>query len=328
MSLPRPALSTEVEAAWRFLKLNWLVCAAITAVLAFSLLVTDFSLTLPGVAVAIGYVGVYGGFAHANAASPKRRDPQVMFVLGALAQTALIAAVMTPLTYVAAAPNLPLQDANLLAIDRALGLDWAAYVRYVNAHPVLAAWLGYGYSMIRWQVFAVPVVLAAKGLYQRIAEFIFAFALALIATTIISALVPAIGVYQQIGLDPASLAEYRSRRLSRAAARPAADARRHAAASRSVGTLRHRHLSELSRGFGRALFLGAVGRALDQADRGGGERRAAVSHADRRRSLFHRHFRRRRHRGRGDRGVAPGRTDGGAPASRLRRGADPHRRAG
>ena len=205
MALPRPALSTEVEAAWRFLQLNWLVCAAITAVLALSLLVTGFSLALPGVAVAIGYTGIYGGFAHANAASPKRRDPQVMFVLAALAQIALIAAVMTPLTYVAAAPNLPLQDANLLAIDRALGLDWAAYVRYVNDHPVLAAWLGYGYNMIRWQVFAVPVVLAAKGLYRRIAEFLFAFGLALIATTIISALVPAIGVYQQIGLDPASL---------------------------------------------------------------------------------------------------------------------------
>ncbi|MGO9703274.1 MAG: PAP2 family protein, partial [Xanthobacteraceae bacterium] len=156
MASPRPPLSTEVEAAWRFLKLNWLVCAAIAAVLALSLLVTGFSLALPGVVVAIGYVGVYGGFAHANAASPKRRDPQVMFVLGALAQTGLIAAVMTPLTYVAAAPNLPLQDANLLAIDRALGLDWAAYVRYVNAHPLLAAWLGYGYNMIRWQVSAVP----------------------------------------------------------------------------------------------------------------------------------------------------------------------------
>lgn len=149
MPSPRPALSTEVEAAWRFLKLNWMLGAAITAVLAFSLLVTDFSLALPGVAVAIGYVGVYGGFAHANAASPKRRDPQVMFVLGGLAQTGLIAAVMTPLTYVAAATNLPLQDAN--------------------------------------------------------AEFTFAFGLALIATTLIAALVPAIGVYQEIGLDPASL---------------------------------------------------------------------------------------------------------------------------
>jgi len=205
MPSPRPPLSTEVEAAWRLLKLNWALCAAITAVLVLSLLVTDLSLALPGVAVAIGYVGVYGGFAHANAVSPQRRDPQVMFVLGGLAQTGLIAAVMTPLTYVAAATNLPLQDANLLAIDRALGLDWAAYVRFVNDHPVLAAWLGYGYNMIRWQVFAVPVVLAAKGLYRRIAEFTFAFGLALIATTIIAALVPAIGVYQEIGLDPASL---------------------------------------------------------------------------------------------------------------------------
>ena len=205
MPTPQQPLSAEVETAWRFLKLNWVLGAAIAAVLALSLMVTDFSLALPGVAVTLGYIGVYGGFAHANAAAPKRRDPQVMFVLGGMAQTAMIAAVMTPLTYVAAATNLPLQDANLLAIDRALGLDWAAYVHFADDHPVVAAWLGYGYTMIRWQVFAVPVVLAAKGLYQRIAEFVFAFALALIATTIISGLVPAIGVYQQIGLDPASL---------------------------------------------------------------------------------------------------------------------------
>ena len=57
--------------------------------------------------------------------SPKRRDPQVMFVLGGTAQIVLITAVMTPLTYVAASANLPMQDANLLAIDRALGFDWA-----------------------------------------------------------------------------------------------------------------------------------------------------------------------------------------------------------
>ena len=53
-----------------------------------------------------------------------RRDPQVMFCLGSTAQIVLITALMTPLTYVAGATNFPLQDANLLAIDRALGLDW------------------------------------------------------------------------------------------------------------------------------------------------------------------------------------------------------------
>ena len=205
MPSPPQTLSAEVQAAWRFLQLNWMLGAAIVAVLALSVAVTDFSLALPGVLAAIGYVALYGGFAQANAGAPRRRDPQVMFVLGGMAQTMLITAAMTPLTYVAAATNLPLQDANLLAIDRALGLDWAAYVGFVNEHPRLAAWLDCGYTMIRWQLFAIPVVLAAKGLYQRIAEFTCAFALALIATTIISALVPAIGVYQQIGLDPASL---------------------------------------------------------------------------------------------------------------------------
>jgi hypothetical protein len=128
-----------------------------------------------------------------------------MFVLGGTAQIVLITAVMTPLTYVAASTNLPMQDANLLAIDRALGFDWGAYVRTVDAHPVLAAWLNYGYTMIRWPIFAIPVVLAAKRDYRRIEEFTFAFGAALVVTTVLSALVPAIGVYQQIGLDPAAL---------------------------------------------------------------------------------------------------------------------------
>jgi len=195
----------EVEAAWRFLKLNWLLAGAMAAALAVSLVFTDFTIGLPGIAISVGFVAVYGGFSYANARSPKRRDPQVIFVLGGTAQIVLITAAMTPLTYVAASTNLPLQDANLLAIDRALGLDWAAYVSFVNDHPTLAAWLSYGYTMIRWPIFAIPVVLAAKRRYQRLEEFIFAFGVALIATTIISALVPAIGVFQQIGLDPATL---------------------------------------------------------------------------------------------------------------------------
>jgi membrane-associated phospholipid phosphatase len=158
-----------------------------------------------GVLVAIGYVGVYAGFAHANARSPKRRDPQVMFVLGATAQIVLTTAVMAPTTYIAAATNFPMQDAALLAVDRAMGLDWAAYVHFVDARPALASWLNCGYAMIGWPLFAIPVFLAAKRRYQRIEEFTFAFGLALAATTIISALVPAIGVYQKIGLDPRAL---------------------------------------------------------------------------------------------------------------------------
>jgi len=202
---PTASETIEVETAWRFLLINWMFIGGMGVALAASLMLTDFSLELTGLAVAIGYVGLYAGFAHANAVSPKRRDPQVMFVLGGTAQIVLITAVMTPLTYVVAAANMPMQDANLLAIDRALGFDWAGYVTYVDSHPALAAWLNYGYTMIRWPIFAIPVVLAAKHRYHRIEEFTFAFGLALVATTIVSGLVPAIGVFQQIGLDPASI---------------------------------------------------------------------------------------------------------------------------
>jgi hypothetical protein len=202
----KPAnLPDDIDAAWRFLLFNWVDLGAMTATLALGVMVTNFSIGLTGVLAAIGYVGIYAAFAHANARSPKRRDPQVMFVLGAIAQVTLTTAVMAPMTYVAAAINFPMQDATLLAVDRAMGLDWAAYVHFVDARPTLAAALNVGYAMIAWPVLAIPVFLAAKRRYQRIEEFTFAFGLALAATTIISALVPAIGVYQQIGLDPATL---------------------------------------------------------------------------------------------------------------------------
>jgi hypothetical protein len=205
MQAQQPQATTDVEAAWRFLLVNWIFVGTMGAVLALSLAFTNFSLELTGLAISICYVGLYAGFAHANACSPKRRDPQVMFVLGGTAQIVLITAVMTPMTYVAASANLPMQDANLLAVDRALGFDWAAYVRYVDDHPMLAGWVNYGYTMIRWPIFAIPVVLAVKHRYDRIEEFVFAFGLALIATTIVSGLVPAIGVFQQVGFDPASV---------------------------------------------------------------------------------------------------------------------------
>lgn len=205
MDAKSPTLPDDVEIAWRFLLVNWIGVGALGATLALSLLATKFSIELSGLAIAVGYVGLYAGFAHANARSTTRRDPQVMFVLGGTAQIVLITVIMAPLTYVFAASDLPMQDAHLLAADQALGLDWGAYVRFVDAHPALAACLNCGYAMIRWPIFAIPVVLAAQRNYRRIEEFTFAFGAALAVTTIVSALVPAIGVYHQIGLDPATL---------------------------------------------------------------------------------------------------------------------------
>ena len=99
-----------------------------------------------------------------------------------------------------------MQDANLLPPIARSGSIGLAYVRFVDDHPSLAGWLKYGYTMIRWPIFAIPVVLVANGRYQRVEEFTFAFGAALARNhDPYPALVPAIGVYQQIGLDPATL---------------------------------------------------------------------------------------------------------------------------
>ena len=195
----------DVERAWHYFQINWIPIALMGVALAASLALTDFRIGLAGALVTAAFVAVYAGFAYANARSPVRRDPQVMFCLGSTAQIVLITALMTPLTYVAGAMNFPLQDANLLAIDRAMGLDWVAYMNYVNERPLLATWLGYGYTMIRWPIFAIPAVLAAVYRFERLQEFMFAFSIALIVTTVISIFVPAIGAYQHMGIDPASL---------------------------------------------------------------------------------------------------------------------------
>ena len=54
----------------------------------------------------------------------------------------------TPLTYIAATANLPMQDVALNAFDRALGLDWMAYFNFVyHRHALLFATV-LAYSMV------------------------------------------------------------------------------------------------------------------------------------------------------------------------------------
>jgi hypothetical protein len=198
----------EAEAAWRFFLANWIIIGVVSAVLGASLLAAGFSIEVSGLMTAVGYVGFHAGFVHADARSLLRRDPQLLFVLGGAAQIVLIMAIMAPLTRAVGAMDFPLRDSTFFAVDRTLDFNWTAYAAFFDAHPALASWLDSGYAMIRLPIFAVPtilVILAARGRYRRIEEFTFAFGAALAATTIISALVPAIGVYHQGGIDPATL---------------------------------------------------------------------------------------------------------------------------
>ena len=190
----------EAVAVWDLFGFNWRLVAAAAGVLNAGLVTTEFYIQPTGYLIAFAVAALYWRFGRLNAESATRRNPRISYSLIATAQMITVLAIMTSLTYIATSINLPLMDASLLAWDRALGFDFLIHLDYVNDHPRFLAVLAFAYTSITWQILGIIIVLPLAGHYRRTGEAICAFALALIVTTCISVLVPAIGVYGELGL--------------------------------------------------------------------------------------------------------------------------------
>lgn len=190
--------------AGRLYGYNWMVIALMALALGAGMMVRGFSLAPasllhPGLVVAgCTIAAFYWSIRLRGGAMPLQ-------ILGATGQLLLIAALCTPLTYVAASADLPMQDAALAALDDALYLDWRVYFHWMTGSPTLVSVAVVSYAMITWPAVGVPVALGLARRYRRLQEFTLAVALSLIATTVISALVPAMGTYDffRIVPDPA-----------------------------------------------------------------------------------------------------------------------------
>ncbi len=191
----------EAAAAGELFGFNWRLAAAAAGVLNAGLVTTEFYVQPAGYLIAFAVAALYWRFGRLNAQSATRRSPRVSYSLIATSQMILALSVMTSLTYIATSMNLPLMDTSLLAWDRALGLDFRIYLNFVNEHPGFLSALAFAYTSITWQILGIIVALPLAGHYRRTSEAICAFMLALIATTCISVLVPAIGVYGTLGLQ-------------------------------------------------------------------------------------------------------------------------------
>lgn len=129
----------------------------------------------------------------------QRPDPYLCAVTEAAAQMLLILLFGILLTYAAMATNFPYRDAELYAIDRALGLDRRAYLDFVNSRPLLAELAGYSYQSLLPQFALVPMV---AGQLPRLRRWMIAFGLALIATSAISVFTPAVAAFVYLDLTP------------------------------------------------------------------------------------------------------------------------------
>jgi PAP2 superfamily len=190
-------MRSEESDALRLFHYNWLVIGCIALALVVSTALAGFSIKPASLLLPVAMAGVYLAAALYNAHRGEKRDPLVIFALGSTGQVVILSMLMAPLTYVAASADFPFQDATLAALDRALGFNWPGYIGFMSSSDTMISGAIFAYSMIRWPVFGIPVALGFAGRYRRLQEFTLALALSLIATTVISALVPAIGIYDE-----------------------------------------------------------------------------------------------------------------------------------
>jgi hypothetical protein len=87
----------------------------------------------------------------------------------------------------------PLQDGFLINLDAALGFDWIGYAQWVDRHPSIQALLYPAYHSIALQIALPVLVFGVAGRFTDLGHYLLAFAIAFVATIVMSALMPAAG---------------------------------------------------------------------------------------------------------------------------------------
>jgi hypothetical protein len=195
----------EVQEAWQVYLRNWLPLCLIAQLLVLCLAITAFSLEIESLFLKVVFMaGLFTAAGHTLIALKWASNwgPRLAFTLISIAQLELLFLFATPLTYIAASANLPMQDANLAYLDQLLGLDWRTYYRFIYERPELVPYIYLGYAMITWPTFGVPIVLGLSKHYLRLQQFTVACMLSVVATVMISSLLPAVGTYYEYGISP------------------------------------------------------------------------------------------------------------------------------
>ncbi|WP_024507169.1 phosphatase PAP2 family protein [Bradyrhizobium sp. ARR65] len=198
----------EPNEGWRLYTLNWIVLSMIALLLSISIAVSRFSVEIEsGLLKTIAMAAVFtlaGRYLISH-----RWGARPALVLLSLAQLDMLFLFGTPLSYVTASADLPLQDGNLAHLDQLLGLDWTAYYRFIVDRPALLPYAVFFYAMIGWLGLGVPLLLGLTKNHVRLHQFTMACILTVCVTALISALLPAIGTYQEYRV-PAETPNFRA----------------------------------------------------------------------------------------------------------------------
>jgi hypothetical protein len=190
---------SDHDELWRLYRSNWFLLGVLAILLCMGIAASSFSIELES--------GLRKDVLTASALVLAGRylvsfswGARLGFAFVTMGQIRVLAMLATPLTYIAASANLPLQDSTLAYWDQHLGLDWAAYYQFVTARPTLVLYACFFYALISWFAVGVPVFLGLTQNYVRLQQFTLACILTFCATAIISTFIPAFGTYHQYAL--------------------------------------------------------------------------------------------------------------------------------
>lgn len=137
----------------------------------------------------------------------RRQEPRLADALDLVGQMTAFMVVGALFSYLVVTPGLAMRDSALDAADRALGLDWLAYLRWMDDHAWFARVLSFSYASFMPQILLLLIVLPFMGQGPAARVTVLAMILAGVVTISISGLLPALSTFAHYDVD---LADYPS----------------------------------------------------------------------------------------------------------------------
>jgi hypothetical protein len=132
----------------------------------------------------------------------RRAEERIAVSLSCVIQLIVFTSVAAPLSYLAASTGKPWWDQTLYTWDQALGLDWQAYLAFVNERPWLGTSFTLAYQSIIPQTVIAAVALGLTGRTRECRAFVAAFMISGLVSIAISGAMPAMAMFVHLGLHP------------------------------------------------------------------------------------------------------------------------------
>jgi hypothetical protein len=150
---------------------------------------------LPTMSVVAGLLLAWAYFAATKSTATEQRVGNASL---AVALLLLLATIMPPAQYAAAALNRPLIDPALARADSWLGINVADLAGWTRSHPSVSALLTWGYFTLLWQFALIVPLLSLVRDDDALAEYVFNFHACSLVTIVAFALFPAASAFQYL----------------------------------------------------------------------------------------------------------------------------------